>query len=44
MHAGYDAVICKPVDLDVLVDTIAHVAGGRGFGSGGAAPEADTAP
>ena len=44
MHAGYDAVICKPVDLDVLVDTIAHVAGGRGFGSAGDAPGADTAP
>ena len=33
MHAGYDAVVAKPVDLDVLIDTIAHVAGVRGGGS-----------
>ena len=30
MYAGYDAVVAKPVDLDVLIDTIAHVAGVRG--------------
>ena len=44
IHAGYDAVICKPVDLDLLVNTIAHVAGARGFGSAGNVPEAGTAP
>lgn len=33
MHAGYDAVVAKPVDIDVLVDTIVHVAGVRGSGS-----------
>ena len=33
MHAGYDAVVAKPVDLDVLVQTIVHVAGVRGSGS-----------
>jgi CheY-like chemotaxis protein len=32
MYAGYDAVVAKPVDLDVLIDTIAHVAGVRGGG------------
>jgi CheY-like chemotaxis protein len=37
MGAGFDAVVPKPVDLDVLVDTIAHVAGLRGAGSGGTA-------
>jgi CheY-like chemotaxis protein len=34
MYAGYDAVVAKPVDLDVLLDTIAHVAGVRGGRSG----------
>lgn len=33
MHAGYDAVVPKPVDLDVLVDAIVHVAGVREPGS-----------
>jgi CheY-like chemotaxis protein len=33
MHAGFDAVVAKPVDLDLLVDTIVHVAGVRGPGS-----------
>jgi CheY-like chemotaxis protein len=32
MYAGYDAVVAKPVDLDVLIDTIVHVAGVRGGG------------
>lgn len=36
MGAGFDAVVSKPVDLDVLVDTIAHVAGLRDSGSAGA--------
>ena len=45
MHAGFDAVVSKPVDLDVLVDTIAHVRGARGFGSAGAdVPEAGREP
>ena len=45
MHAGFDAVVAKPVDLDVLVETIAHVAGVRGSDSGGT-PDASagTAP
>ncbi|HTL76435.1 MAG TPA: response regulator [Casimicrobiaceae bacterium] len=30
--AGFDAVVPKPVDLDLLVDTIAHVAGVRDAG------------
>jgi len=29
MRAGFDAVVAKPVDLELLVDTIAHVAGVR---------------
>jgi CheY-like chemotaxis protein len=29
MRAGFDAVVAKPVDLDLLVETIAHVAGVR---------------
>ena len=29
MRAGFDAVVPKPVDLDLLVNTIAHVAGVR---------------
>lgn len=33
MHAGFDAVVAKPVDLDLLVDTIVHVAGVRDPGS-----------
>jgi CheY-like chemotaxis protein len=33
MHAGFDAVVPKPVDLDLLVETIAHVAGVRDPGS-----------
>ena len=37
MGAGFDAVVPKPVDLDVLVDTIAHVAGLRDAGSAGTA-------
>ena len=32
MDAGFDAVVSKPVDLDVLVETIAHVAGVRDRG------------
>lgn len=32
MYAGYDAVVAKPVDLDVLIDTIVHVTGVRGGG------------
>ena len=39
MHAGYDAVVAKPVDLDVLIDTITHVAGVRGGG-----PDDEAAP
>src|SRR5436309_6433823 len=35
MHAGFDAVVPKPVDLDELVDTIVHVAGVREPGSAG---------
>lgn len=33
--AGFDAVVAKPVDLELLVETIAHVAGVRGPGEGG---------
>jgi CheY-like chemotaxis protein len=40
MHAGFDAVICKPVNLDALVETIAHVAGARGFGTVAGVPAA----
>ena len=29
IDAGFDAVVAKPVDLDLLVSTIAHVAGVR---------------
>ena len=32
IDAGFDAVVPKPVDLDLLVDTIAHVAGVRDEG------------
>ena len=32
IDAGFDAVVPKPVDLDLLVDTIAHVAGVRDDG------------
>jgi len=42
-HAGFDAVVPKPVDLDLLVETIAHVAGVRDPGSGPAAGD-DAAP
>lgn len=42
MHAGFDAVVSKPVDLELLVDTIVHVAGVRGLGSGDDAPPAAT--
>jgi CheY-like chemotaxis protein len=39
INAGFDAVVAKPVDIDLLVDTIAHVAGVRGSRSGaGCAP------
>jgi CheY-like chemotaxis protein len=34
MDAGFDAVVAKPVDIDLLIDTIAHVAGVRGLTSG----------
>jgi CheY-like chemotaxis protein len=34
MYAGFDAVVAKPVDLDLLVETIVHVAGVRGFAAG----------
>lgn len=34
IDAGFDAVVPKPVDLDLLVRTIAHVAGVREPGSG----------
>jgi CheY-like chemotaxis protein len=37
MGAGFDAVVTKPIDLEVLVDTIAHVAGLRDAGSAGTA-------
>jgi CheY-like chemotaxis protein len=41
MHAGFDAVVAKPVDIDVLVETIVHVAEVRGSASGvGDAPPA----
>ena len=40
MHAGFDAVVAKPVDVDVLVETIGHVAGVRGPGGVGAAEAA----
>ena len=33
MHAGFDEVVPKPVDLDELVETIAHVAGVRDPGA-----------
>jgi CheY-like chemotaxis protein len=35
MHAGFDAVVGKPVDIDVLLDTIVHVTGVRGLGPEG---------
>jgi CheY-like chemotaxis protein len=35
MAAGFDAVVAKPVDLELLVETIAHVAGVRDPGAGG---------
>ncbi len=39
MREGFDAVVAKPVDLDVLVAAIAHVAGVREAGPlAGAAP------
>lgn len=34
IDAGFDAVVAKPVDLELLVETIAHVAGVRDPGSG----------
>jgi CheY-like chemotaxis protein len=34
IDAGFDAVVAKPVDLDLLVATIAHVAGVREPGVG----------
>ena len=40
MDAGFDAVVAKPVDLDLLVETIAHVAGVRDPGEGGEAAAA----
>jgi CheY-like chemotaxis protein len=45
MDAGFNAVVAKPVDLDLLVSTIAHVAGVRepgegGGAAGGASPDA----
>jgi CheY-like chemotaxis protein len=46
MRAGFDAVVAKPVDLDELVEAIAHVAGVRGPVAGGealAAPGDDPA-
>lgn len=33
MHAGFDELVPKPVDLDALIATIAHVAGVRDSGS-----------
>ena len=46
IDAGFNAVVPKPVDLDLLVDTIAHVAGVRGAGGVVDAPGApsDDAP
>jgi CheY-like chemotaxis protein len=35
LDAGFDAVVTKPVNLDLLLATIAHVAGVREFGSAG---------
>jgi CheY-like chemotaxis protein len=35
MDAGFNAVVAKPVDLDLLVSTIAHVAGVRDPGKAG---------
>lgn len=45
IDAGFDAVVAKPVDLDLLVSTIAHVAGVRdpgaaGDAAAGASPDA----
>jgi len=45
MDAGFNAVVAKPVDLDLLVSTIAHVAGVRdpgeaGDAAGGGSPDA----
>jgi CheY-like chemotaxis protein len=37
MRAGFDAVVTKPVDVDLLMRTIDHVAGVRGPGGAGAA-------
>lgn len=45
MHAGFDALVPKPVDLDLLVETIAHVAGVRDPGSDAeSGPDAETGP
>lgn len=46
IDAGFDAVVPKPVDLDLLVDIIAHVAGVRGAGGvvDAAAPLSGGAP
>jgi CheY-like chemotaxis protein len=41
MDAGFDAVVAKPVDLDLLVETIVHVAGVREPGAGGEAGAGD---
>lgn len=41
--AGFDALVAKPVDIGLLIDTIGHLTGVRGFGRGGsrAAPDRD---
>ena len=42
IQAGFDAVVPKPIDVDLLVETIVHVAGVRVPGSAGD-PAADAA-
>ena len=44
IDAGFDAVVSKPVDLDVLVETIGHVAAVREPGSAAPAGDGSGAP
>jgi len=44
LGAGFDALVAKPVDLGLLLDTIAHLTGVRGFARGGKRAAPDAAP